>query len=196
MRYYNRVESTIDLHKLDEEARKESKKCVGVSRKGDLYTVDPGKNHRKITVAEAAEILETTAEEVQKLLEARGEYQIVDPEPVSPVIEPTPEQKSDPEPAVGFEEEIPEIDYVPMDPITEAPLEEEQKPAVKHTVEDCIPETDKVIQAAEMIAKAVGEVLTEHQSNNDNKLARIEEKIDDIKTSIDNLKEIIENFYL
>lgn len=185
MRFYNKVESTIDLHKLDEDAKKENKKCVGVSRKGDLYTVDPGKNHRKITVEEAAEILETTSDEVQKLLEARGDYQIVDPEPVSPVIEPTPEQTADPEPATGFEEET------PLEPI---PSNDDL--VYRQNVEIQNPEKDIVIQAAEVIAKAVGEVLAEHQSNNDNKLARIEEKIDSIKISIDNLKETIDNFYL
>ena len=168
MRFYDKINTTIDLHKLDDKSRQQNKACVGITKGGDLYTVDGSKSHRKINIAEAAEILETTSEEVQKLLDARGDYQIKDPEPVVPEIIPSPVV-------------APEV----TEPAMESPKVEKPEQS-----------KDPVQEAAGIIAKAVGEVLGEHEAKTKEQIDRIEGKVDKLQESVDKLQTEVENFYL
>ncbi|MDR4969303.1 MAG: hypothetical protein RG740_06765 [Acholeplasmataceae bacterium] len=102
-RIYKLISTTTELEKLQREA--EGDTAVGISPSGALYIWDG--SAKKINVEKAAEILETTQENITKLVECKGAYEIVDeprldielasfPEDIPTLNEPAPDVESDP----------------------------------------------------------------------------------------------------
>jgi len=190
MRFCDKTNTTVELYALNAKAQSASKGLVGVTKQGDLFTV-VGKEHHKISVEAAAEILETTVAEVQKFLDARGDYQIKDPEP-APIPSPEPIQGTT---------SIPQLSTMPKQPIV-PPMPEVVPPkaADPEMTSDPNPARhdpdDPINAAAAIVAKAVGDVLAEHEIHREEQLERIEAKIDKLKEAVDKLQEVVENFYL
>lgn len=184
MRFCDKTNTTVELYALNARAQSASKNCVGVTKQGDLFTV-VGKEHHKISVEAAAEILETTVAEVQKFLDARGDYQIKDPEPTPKLEpEPLPQQNTMPEQAV-----VPPMPEVVPPKGADPEMTSDPNPAMHDP-------NDPISAAAAIVAKAVGDVLAEHEIHREEKLERIEAKIDKLKEAVDKLQEVVENFYL
>jgi tetrahydromethanopterin S-methyltransferase subunit G len=134
-RYYGRISIVPELKAIQDQASLEGKTAVGVTKGGGLYAIKSGKAE-KVAIEEAAKFLETSTEEVQKLVDAKGVYEIKDPEPEleiieEPVTEPT--QDSPSEPVVDLREDAPEEEKAP-----EAEAAEDEKDEVHEKLDEIL----------------------------------------------------------
>jgi len=148
-RYYGKIETAIDLDKLQQEADKKGKIAVGVTKGGGLYALEKGKAVR-IAGDAAAIHLETTVEEIRNLVEKKGNYEI---------------QSKKVEASVGLEEELPDepvptpevIEEVPEEVVTDPePIEiiEEPEPE-EEPVQEETPEPDEAPEYIQKVEKAI-----------------------------------------
>lgn len=90
-RYYKKIDSTLELKNFDDVAAEVGNVAVGISNSGSLYKWNrETRRPEKISNSEAVEILQITPEELDKIIETRGAFEIVKPVEEAPVQEPTP----------------------------------------------------------------------------------------------------------
>lgn len=77
-RFYKLIATTSDLYALQMEAAKFDKVAVGVSKAGYLYKIDDTKKAVTISEVEAAELLETSIENIRNIIETEGAFVIND----------------------------------------------------------------------------------------------------------------------
>lgn len=78
-RFYKQIANANDLQALQYEAEKEGMTAIGISTSGQLYRYD-SLQKRVVNTNEvyAANLLETTIDNIRKIVETKGEFQIVD----------------------------------------------------------------------------------------------------------------------
>lgn len=92
-RFYKKIDSTLELKNFDDLATAEGAVAVGVSNSGSLYKWNREvRRPEKINNSDAASILQVTPEEIDKIIETRGAFEIAEPieEVPVPVQEPAP----------------------------------------------------------------------------------------------------------
>ena len=88
-RFYKKIDSTLELKTLDDLAVAEEKRAVGISNSGSLYKWNREvRRPEKINASDATSILQVTPEELDKIIETRGAFEIVEPVEEVPVPEP------------------------------------------------------------------------------------------------------------
>lgn len=167
IRYYGQITKAQDLEKIQVAADKHGKTAVGITKGGGLYALKDGKA-LKIGEDVAAEHLETTIEEIRKLVESKGSYEI-------------PSKKV--EASVGLEEELPE--ELVEEPVPTPEVEEEvlEEPVVEEPQQEVIeePVPDPVEE------EPVQEEPTPEPEEAPEYIQKVEKAIKDLESKIDTL---------